>query len=92
MVAKQNFNFVSVIGTTFFNKNNVPTLLNPYWDKNSKFIFIRPEYESHYLRDNILKEFITSVDSTTRLRNIVNQEILKTIFILGNIHILFIRK
>ena len=32
--------------TTFFNKNNVPTLLNPYWDKNSKFI--KKYYKTYY--------------------------------------------
>ena len=38
---------------------------------NSKYETLLPEQK------NILKEFITSVDSSTRLRNLVNEELLK---------------
>lgn len=63
------------------------TLIEEYskYDKDLRLLtykILLEKFNSNYKdllpeQKNILKEFITSVDSTTRLRNIVNQEILK---------------
>ena len=46
---------------------------------NSKYETLLPEQK------NILKEFITSVDSSTRLRNVVNEELMKLKKIISNL-------